>query len=165
MFVENGNLITIIFTINQTRLKNLNKVIDYIRKEGENSNKRHRPVGLECRIRCIMCFVYLYIEAKKLNQEILKPYTAAVTASMEMAKRRAHSSFEGSPMSRRIQYNMGMKMRLSGRWDWVLYVKRSTSVTLLVPMLTHFSNLVTMKHLSHILQISIHVYFRESLSW
>jgi ribonucleoside-diphosphate reductase alpha chain len=36
----------------QNELKNLNKVIDrnyYPVKEAENSNMRHRPVGLECR--------------------------------------------------------------------------------------------------------------------
>jgi ribonucleoside-diphosphate reductase alpha chain len=62
-------------------------------------------------------------EAKKLNQEILKPCTfAAVTASMEMAKEEGpYSSFAGSPISQgEFQYNLwGLTdADLSGRWDW-----------------------------------------------
>jgi ribonucleoside-diphosphate reductase alpha chain len=48
MFVENGKFDHDTFTY-KTRVTNLNKVIDrnyYPVKEAENSNKRHRPVGL-----------------------------------------------------------------------------------------------------------------------
>ena len=119
-----------LFKITKRVTKNLNKVIDrnyYPVKEAENSNMRHRPVGLGVQgladtfIRLRMPFTS--DEAKKLNQEIFETlYFAAVTASMEMAKEEGpYSTFEGSPISQgEFQYNMwGIKdEELSGRWDW-----------------------------------------------
>ncbi|MGB3145121.1 MAG: ribonucleoside-diphosphate reductase subunit alpha, partial [Maribacter sp.] len=109
---------------------NLNKVIDrnyYPVKEAENSNMRHRPVGLGVQ-GLADAFILLRMpftsdEAKKLNQEIFETlYFAAVTASMEMAKEEGpYSSYEGSPISQGdFQYNLwGIKdEELSGRWDW-----------------------------------------------
>jgi ribonucleoside-diphosphate reductase alpha chain len=53
MFVENGKFDhDTFYTVTKRVTKNLNKVIDrnyYPVKEAENSNMRHRPVGLECR--------------------------------------------------------------------------------------------------------------------
>ena len=111
--------------------KNLNRVIDrnyYPVKEAENSNFRHRPVGLGVQgladtfIKLRMPFTS--DAAKKLNQEIFETlYFAAVTASVEEAKNDgAYESFKGSPMSKgEFQHNMwGVKdEELSGRWDWV----------------------------------------------
>ena len=111
--------------------KNLNRVIDrnyYPVKEAENSNFRHRPVGLGVQgladtfIKLRMPFTS--DAAKKLNQEIFETlYFAAVTASVEEAKYDgAYESFKGSPMSKgEFQHNMwGVKdEELSGRWDWV----------------------------------------------
>ena len=119
-----------LFKITKRVTKNLNKVIDrnyYPVKEAENSNMRHRPVGLGVQgladtfIRLRMPFTS--DEAKKLNQEIFETlYFAAVTASMEMAKEEGpYSTFKGSPISQgEFQYNMwGIKdEELSGRWDW-----------------------------------------------
>ena len=110
--------------------KNLNRVIDrnyYPVKEAENSNFRHRPVGLGVQgladtfIKLRMPFTS--DAAKKLNQEIFETlYFAAVTASVEEAKNDgAYESFKGSPMSKgEFQHNMwGVKdEELSGRWDW-----------------------------------------------
>ncbi len=110
--------------------KNLNSVIDrnyYPVKEAENSNFRHRPVGLGVQgladtfIKLRMPFTS--DAAKKLNQEIFETlYFAAVTASVEEAKNDgAYESFKGSPMSKgEFQHNMwGVKdEELSGRWDW-----------------------------------------------
>ena len=110
--------------------KNLNRVIDrnyYPVKEAENSNFRHRPVGLGVQgladtfIKLRMPFTS--DAAKKLNQEIFETlYFAAVTASVEEAKNDgAYESFKGSPMSKgEFQHNMwGVKDKeLSGRWDW-----------------------------------------------
>ena len=110
--------------------KNLNRVIDrnyYPVKEAENSNFRHRPVGLGVQgladtfIKLRMPFTS--DAAKKLNQEIFETlYFAAVTASLEEAKNDgAYESFKGSPMSKgEFQHNMwGVKdEELSGRWDW-----------------------------------------------
>jgi ribonucleoside-diphosphate reductase alpha chain len=54
-------------------------LIEIIRKEGENSNKRHRPIGLGVQ-GLADAFIMLRLpftsdEAKKLNQEILKTCT------------------------------------------------------------------------------------------
>ena len=111
--------------------KNLNKVIDrnyYPVKEAENSNFRHRPIGLGVQgladtfIKLRMPFTS--DEAKKLNQEIFETlYFAAVTASKDMAKDEGpYESYKGSPISKgEFQHNLwGIKdSELSGRWDWV----------------------------------------------
>jgi ribonucleoside-diphosphate reductase alpha chain len=131
MFVENGKFNhDLLYTVTKRVTRNLNKVIDrnyYPVIEGENSNKRHRPIGLGVQ-GLADAFIMLRLpftsdEAKKLNQEIFETlYFAAVTASMEMAVEEGpYSSFEGSPISQgEFQHNMwGMKdEELSGRWDW-----------------------------------------------
>jgi ribonucleoside-diphosphate reductase alpha chain len=131
MFVENGAFNhELMYNVTKRVTRNLNKVIDrnyYPVKEAENSNMRHRPVGLGVQ-GLADAFILLRMpftsdEAKKLNQEIFETlYFAAVTASMEMAKEEGpYSSFEGSPISKgEFQYNLwGMKdEELSGRWDW-----------------------------------------------
>lgn len=119
-----------LFKITKRVTKNLNKVIDrnfYPVKEAENSNMRHRPVGLGVQ-GLADTFIKLRLpftsdEAKKLNQEIFETlYFAAVTASMELAKEEGpYSTFKGSPISQgEFQYNLwGIKdEELSGRWDW-----------------------------------------------
>jgi len=131
MFIENGQFDhQALYNVTKRVTRNLNKVIDrnyYPVKEAENSNMRHRPVGLGVQ-GLADAFIMLRMpftsdEAKKLNQEIFETlYFAAVTASMEMAKEEGpYSTFEGSPMSQgEFQHNMwGMKdEELSGRWDW-----------------------------------------------
>ncbi|SCY95873.1 ribonucleoside-diphosphate reductase subunit alpha [Flavobacterium anhuiense] len=131
MFVENGEFNhESLYNVTKRVTRNLNKVIDrnyYPVQEAENSNMRHRPVGLGVQ-GLADAFIMLRMpftsdEAKKLNQEIFETlYFAAVTASMEMAKEEGpYSTFEGSPMSKgEFQYNMwGLKdEELSGRWDW-----------------------------------------------
>ncbi|MGE8341079.1 MAG: ribonucleoside-diphosphate reductase subunit alpha [Flavobacterium sp.] len=131
MFIDNGKFDhQALYNVTKRVTRNLNKVIDrnyYPVKEAENSNMRHRPVGLGVQ-GLADAFIMLRMpftsdEAKKLNQEIFETlYFAAVTASMEMAKEEgSYSTFEGSPMSQgEFQYNMwGMKdEELSGRWDW-----------------------------------------------
>ena len=131
MFVDNGKFNhDSLFNVTKRVTRNLNKVIDrnyYPVKEAENSNMRHRPIGLGVQ-GLADAFIMLRLPftsdaAKKLNQEIFETlYFGAVTASMEMAKEDgAYSTFKGSPMSQgEFQYNMwGMKdEELSGRWDW-----------------------------------------------
>ena len=119
-----------LFKITKRVIKNLNKVIDrnyYPVKEAENSNMRHRPVGLGVQ-GLADTFIKLRLpftsdEAKKLNQEIFETlYFGSVTASMELAKEEGpYSTYEGSPISQgEFQYNLwGMNDEdLSGRWDW-----------------------------------------------
>jgi ribonucleoside-diphosphate reductase alpha chain len=131
MFVENGKFDhEMFFTVTKRVTRNLNKVIDrnyYPVKEAENSNLRHRPIGLGVQ-GLADAFILLRLpftsdEAKKLNQEIFETlYFAAVTSSMEMAKEEGpYSTFVGSPISQgEFQHNLwGLKdEELSGRWDW-----------------------------------------------
>ncbi|MBR9915209.1 MAG: ribonucleoside-diphosphate reductase subunit alpha [Algicola sp.] len=131
MFVKNGEFDhKELFRITKRVTKNLNRVIDrnyYPVKEAENSNFRHRPVGLGVQgladtfIKLRMPFTS--DEAKKLNQDIFETlYFAAVTASMEEAKADGpYQSYEGSPISKgEFQHNLwGIKdEELSGLWDW-----------------------------------------------
>ncbi|MCK8522608.1 ribonucleoside-diphosphate reductase subunit alpha [Aquimarina sp. D1M17] len=131
MFVKNGAFDhKELFRITKRVTKNLNRVIDrnyYPVKEAENSNMRHRPVGLGVQ-GLADTFIQLRLpftsdEAKKLNQEIFETlYYAAVTASMEEAKADGpYQTYEGSPISKgEFQHNLwGIKdEELSGRWDW-----------------------------------------------
>jgi ribonucleoside-diphosphate reductase alpha chain len=131
MFVENGKFNhQLLFDVTKRVTRNLNKVIDrnyYPVKEAENSNMRHRPIGLGVQ-GLADAFIMLRLpftsdEAKTLNQEIFETlYFAACTASMEMAiEEGPYSTFKGSPMSNgEFQHNLwGMKdEELSGRWDW-----------------------------------------------
>jgi ribonucleoside-diphosphate reductase alpha chain len=131
MFVENGKFNhEFLFDVTKRITRNLNKVIDrnyYPVKEAENSNMRHRPIGLGVQ-GLADAFILLRLpftcdEAKKLNEEIFETiYFAASTASMELAiEEGPYSSFEGSPISRgEFQFNMWnvKDEELSGRWDW-----------------------------------------------
>jgi ribonucleoside-diphosphate reductase alpha chain len=131
MFVDKGQFNhELLFNVTKRVTRNLNKVIDrnyYPVKEAENSNMRHRPVGLGVQ-GLADAFILLRMpftsdEAKQLNQEIFETlYFAAVTASMEMAKEEGpYSSFKGSPISEGLfQHNLWniKDEELSGRWDW-----------------------------------------------
>lgn len=131
MYIKNGEFDhKELFKVTKRVTKNLNKVIDrnyYPVKEAENSNMRHRPIGLGVQ-GLADTFILLRLpftseEAKKLNQEIFETlYFAAVTASMELAKKEGpYSSYKGSPISKgEFQHNLwGIKDKeLSGRWDW-----------------------------------------------
>ncbi|TMU54890.1 ribonucleoside-diphosphate reductase subunit alpha [Flagellimonas algicola] len=131
MFVKNGKFDhKELFKVTKRVTKNLNRVIDrnyYPVKEAENSNMRHRPVGLGVQ-GLADTFIMLRLpftsdEAKQLNQEIFETlYFAAVSASVEEAKTDGvYSSYEGSPIANGdFQHNLwGIKdEELSGRWDW-----------------------------------------------
>ena len=131
MFVENGAFNhQYLYDVTKRVTRNLNRVIDrnyYPVPEAENSNMRHRPIGLGVQ-GLADAFILLRLpftsnKAKKLNQEIFETlYFAAVTASMEMAKEEGpYSTFKGSPISNgEFQYNLwGLQdSDLSGRWDW-----------------------------------------------
>lgn len=131
MFIKNGEFDhKELFRVTKRVTKNLNRVIDrnyYPVIEAQNSNFRHRPVGLGIQ-GLADAFIMLRLpftcdEAKKLNQEIFETlYFAAVTASMEEAKADGvYESYKGSPISEGLfQHNLwGIKdEELSGRWDW-----------------------------------------------
>lgn len=120
-----------LFKVVKKVTKNLDSVIDqnyYPVKEAENSNLRHRPVGLGVQ-GLADTFIMLRLpftsdEAKKLNEEIFETiYFAALTSSMELAKEKEpYSTYKGSPISEGIfQFNLWnvSENDLSGRWDWV----------------------------------------------
>lgn len=131
MFIENGTFNhELLFNVTKRVTRNLNKVIDrnyYPVKEAENSNLRHRPVGLGVQgladAFIMMRLPFTSDEAKQVNQDIFETlYFAAVTASMEMAKEEGpYSTFKGSPISEgQFQHNLWniKDEELSGRWDW-----------------------------------------------
>ena len=131
MFIKNGTFDhKELFRITKRVTKNLNRVIDrnyYPVIEAENSNLRHRPIGLGVQ-GLADAFIKLRLpftsdEAKKLNQEIFETlYFAALTASVEEAiKDGPYQSYEGSPMSKgEFQHNLwGIDdSELSGNWNW-----------------------------------------------
>ena len=131
MFVKDGAFDhQELYRITKRVTKNLNKVIDrnyYPVIEAQNSNFRHRPIGLGVQgladtfIKLRMPFTC--DDAKKLNQDIFETiYYAAVTASMEEAKTDgAYESYKGSPISEgKFQHNLWDvdEKGLSGLWDW-----------------------------------------------
>lgn len=131
MFVKDGAFDhKELYRVTKRVTKNLNQVIDrnyYPVKEAENSNMRHRPIGLGVQ-GLADAFIMLRMPftsdaAKKLNEEIFETlYFAAVTASMEEAKEVGpYETYKGSPISQgEFQHNLwGIKDEdLSGRWDW-----------------------------------------------
>lgn len=107
--------------------RNLNKIIDvnyYPVKEAENSNFRHRPIGLGVQgladAFMMMRMPFDSPEAKQLNKDIFETiYHAAVVESNALAKAEGvYSSFEGSPASEgMLQFDLwGVKP--SDRYDW-----------------------------------------------
>jgi ribonucleoside-diphosphate reductase alpha chain len=119
-----------LFDVTKKVTRNLDTVIDrnyYPVKEAENSNMRHRPIGLGVQgladVFITLRLPFTSDEAKQLNQDIFETiYFAAVTSSMEMAKNKEpYSTYKGSPMSEgEFQFNMWniSEDDLSGRWDW-----------------------------------------------
>ena len=131
MFVKDGAFDhQELYRITKRVTKNLNRVIDrnyYPVIEAQNSNFRHRPIGLgvqglaDAFIKLRMPFTS--DDAKKLNQDIFETmYYAAVTASMEEAKNDGvYESYKGSPISEgKFQHNLWDvdEKDLSGLWDW-----------------------------------------------
>ena len=119
-----------LFEITKKIVRNLDTVIDrnyYPVKEAENSNFRHRPIGLGIQgladAFILLRHPFTSDKAKELNQEIFETiYFAAVTSSMEISiAKEPYSTFKGSPMSKgEFQFNMWgvSEDDLSGRWDW-----------------------------------------------
>jgi ribonucleoside-diphosphate reductase alpha chain len=131
MFVKNGEFDhKELYRVTKRVTKNLNCVIDrnyYPVKEAENSNFRHRPIGLGVQgladTFILLRMPFTSDEAKKLNQEIFETlYYAAVTASMEEAKEDGpYKTYKGSPISEGLfQHNLWNieDDELSGRWNW-----------------------------------------------
>ncbi|XP_078684845.1 ribonucleoside-diphosphate reductase large subunit-like [Branchiostoma floridae x Branchiostoma belcheri] len=107
--------------------RNLNKIIDvnyYPVPEAENSNKRHRPIGIgvqglaDCFI--LMRYPFESEQAQHLNKQIFETiYYGAMQASCELAKELGpYQTYEGSPISKGIfQYDM-WNVTPTDLWDW-----------------------------------------------
>ena len=107
---------------------NLNRIIDhnyYPIIEAQNSNLRHRPIGLGVQgladAFILLRYPFESAEAKQLNIEIFETiYFAAMTASKDLAiQEGAYETFQGSPLSKgKFQFDLWNVQPDSGRWDW-----------------------------------------------
>ncbi len=117
-----------LYEITKVVTRNLNKIIDrnyYPVPEAENSNKRHRPIGIGIQgladALCLLRMPFESDEARQLNKEVFETiYFGAMEASMEIAKEeKPYQSWEGSPISQGIfQFDMWNVTPDSNRWDW-----------------------------------------------
>ncbi len=116
-----------LYEVTRVVTRNLNKVIDvnyYPVKEAENSNMRHRPIGIGVQ-GLADAFILLGMPfdseaAKQLNKDIFETiYFGAVTESNAISEQEgAYQSYEGSPSSKgQLQYDM-WGVTPSDRWDW-----------------------------------------------
>ena len=107
---------------------NLNRIIDinyYPVIEAENSNMRHRPIGLGVQGLADAFFKMRYDfeskEALELNNQIFETiYFAALSASKDLAERDgAYQTYEGSPISKgQFQFDMWGVTPTGKNWDW-----------------------------------------------
>ncbi|KAJ8688326.1 hypothetical protein QAD02_024121 [Eretmocerus hayati] len=107
--------------------RNLDKIIDlnyYPIKEAENSNFKHRPIGIGVQgladAFLLMRYPFESDEAQKLNIQIFETlYYGALEASCELAGEKGpYSTYEGSPVSKGIlQYDM-WNVTPTNLWDW-----------------------------------------------
>jgi ribonucleoside-diphosphate reductase alpha subunit len=122
-----------LYEITRVVTRNLNKIIDvnyYPIPEAENSNMRHRPIGIGVQgladAFIMMRFPFDSPEAKQLNKDIFETiYYAALEESCAQAQQvEPYSSFEGSPASKgELQYDM-WGVTPSDRWDWTSLKKK-----------------------------------------
>ena len=108
--------------------RNLNRIIDinyYPIKEAENSNFRHRPIGIGVQgladAYILMGFPFDSDEARALNKDIFETiYHAAVSESCRLAEKDgAYSTFKGSPASEGLlQFDL-WNVTPSHRYDWL----------------------------------------------
>lgn len=117
-----------LYEVTKVVTKNLNKIIDvnyYPVKEAENSNKRHRPIGIGVQgladTFLMLAMPFESEEAQGLNRDIFETlYFASMEASMELAEKEGpYETFKGSPVSKGIfQFDMWGVTPQSNRWDW-----------------------------------------------
>ena len=116
-----------LYEVTRVVTRNLNKVIDinyYPVKEAENSNMRHRPVGIGIQgladTFMELRMPYQSPEAKTLNSEIFETiYYAAMSMSKDLAiEEGKYETYEGSPVSKGIFQPDMWNVTPSDRWDW-----------------------------------------------
>ena len=116
-----------LYDVTKIATRNLNKIIDvnyYPVKEAENSNMRHRPIGLGVQgladVFILLRMPFESAEAQQLNKDIFETiYFAAMETSMELAKVEGpYSTWEGSPISKGVfQFDM-WNVTPTNRWEW-----------------------------------------------
>ena len=116
-----------LFEVTYEATMNLNRIIDgnyYPVIEAENSNMRHRPIGLGVQgladAFIMLGYPFESAEARQLNKDIFETiYYASMTASKDLAKKEgAYETFPGSPLSKGIfQFDM-WNVTPSTRWEW-----------------------------------------------
>ncbi len=127
-FVQNGVYdFQKLYEVARVVARNLNKVIDvnyYPIPEAQNSNFRHRPIGIGVQgladAFIMMRFPFDSPEARQLNVDIFETiYFAAVTESAALAEKLGHyTTFPGSPISKgEFQFDL-WGVQPSDRWDW-----------------------------------------------
>ncbi|TDS51086.1 ribonucleoside-diphosphate reductase subunit alpha [Myroides indicus] len=124
---ENGFDFQKLYEVTKIVTRNLNKVIDgnyYPVPETENSNFKHRPIGLGVQgladVFLLLRMPFESEKARQLNKDIFETiYYAAMESSMELAKEEgAYESFKGSPLSEgKFQFDL-WNVQPSDRWDW-----------------------------------------------
>lgn len=117
-----------LYEVTKVVTKNLNKVIDinfYPIPEAQNSNTRHRPIGIGVQgladAFAKMRFPFESSRAMQLNKDIFETmYFASMEASCELAKRDGpYSTYAGSPVSKGIlQPDMWGVPVTNDRWNW-----------------------------------------------
>ncbi|XP_016402568.1 ribonucleoside-diphosphate reductase large subunit-like, partial [Sinocyclocheilus rhinocerous] len=102
-------------SVTKVIVKNLNKIIDinyYPVREAENSNKRHRPIGIGVQglvdAFILMRFPFESAEAQHLNTQIFETiYYAALESSCELAAEFGpYETYAGSPVSKGVSWMM-----------------------------------------------------------
>lgn len=117
-----------LYEITKVVTRNLNKIIDinyYPVPEAENSNKRHRPIGIGIQ-GLADAFIMMRLPfdselAQKLNRDIFETiYYGSMETSMELAiEEGPYSTYAGSPVSQgQFQFDMWGVSPDSGLWDW-----------------------------------------------
>jgi ribonucleoside-diphosphate reductase alpha subunit len=116
-----------LYEVTKVVTKNLNKVIDvnfYPIKEAENSNLRHRPIGIGVQgladTFAKMRYAFESPSAMDLNKDIFETmYYAALESSCDLAKRDGpYSTYDGCPISKGILQPDMWGIAPSTRWNW-----------------------------------------------
>lgn len=121
--------------VSKVVVRNLDIIIDknfYPSPKAQNSNLKHRPIGIGIQGLAdtynLMGYAFDSKEASQLNKLIFESlYFGCVTASNDLAKKLGpYSSFQGSPSSEGLlQFHLwGLnETNLSGRYNWTSLVK------------------------------------------
>ena len=127
-FVKNGKFdFQKLYEISKVVTTNLNKIIDvnyYPIKEAENSNFRHRPIGIGVQgladAFALLRYAFDSKEARELNKQIFETiYYGALEKSCELAEvEGTYKTYKGSPVSKgELQYDM-WGATPTKLWDW-----------------------------------------------